>query len=225
MQSRDLIRENLERSRDLVLAKVEDMRAHATVFPTPNGGAHTLWVLGHLAFIEGLVVDVFARGGENPLAAWEPVFDGPEPRDDPSAYPPFDEVLERCREQRAATLALLDTLAEDDLDAPAPGAPDGWEATFGTVRRCLQFVADHGLMHRGQLADARRAARVDRMWAGTRSPSRRCWSSCSRAVTRHPRRGTSSSDRSWGPGRGGARTRRAGAHDSIRSARREVRRV
>ncbi len=165
MQSRDLIRENLERSRDLVLAKVEDMRDHATVFPTPHGGAHTLWVLGHLAYIEGLVVDAFARGGVNPLADWEPVFDGPEPCDDPSAYPPFDEVVARCRERRDATLAWIDTLDEDDLDGAAPGAPDGWEAMFGTVRRCLQFVADHGLMHRGQLADARRAAGVGRMWA------------------------------------------------------------
>ncbi len=25
------------------------MRNHAVVFPTPKGGNHTLWVLGHLA--------------------------------------------------------------------------------------------------------------------------------------------------------------------------------
>jgi heme-degrading monooxygenase HmoA len=52
MQSIDLIRDNLTRSRDRVLARVEEMRAHSVVFPTPNGGARTLWVLGHLAYID-----------------------------------------------------------------------------------------------------------------------------------------------------------------------------
>jgi hypothetical protein len=42
--------------------------------------------------------------------------------------------------------------------------PDGFEETFGTYRRCLQYVADHWYMHRGQLADARRAAGLGRMW-------------------------------------------------------------
>jgi hypothetical protein len=41
---------------------------------------------------------------------------------------------------------------------------DGRFTPQGTYRRCLQFVADHGYMHRGQLADARRAAGLPRMW-------------------------------------------------------------
>jgi hypothetical protein len=49
MHTIDLIRDNLKKSRDRVLARVEDMREHSMVFPTPNGGAHTLWILGHLA--------------------------------------------------------------------------------------------------------------------------------------------------------------------------------
>jgi hypothetical protein len=35
---------------------------------------------------------------------------------------------------------------------------------FGTYRRCLQYAADHWYMHRGQLADARRTAGLERMW-------------------------------------------------------------
>lgn len=164
MQSIDLIHSNLANSRDRVLARVEEMREHATVFPTPNGGGHTLWVLGHLAYIEGLVVRAFMLGKPNPLAAWEQAFDGPDASGDAGDYPAFDEVLVRCREMRAATLTLLETLAEEDLDKPAANAPNGHEETFGTYRLCLQYVADHWLMHRGQLADARRAAGVDRMW-------------------------------------------------------------
>jgi hypothetical protein len=164
MQSIELVRDNLVRSRELVLVRIEEMRPHATVFPTPNGGAHTLWVLGHLAYIESLVVRGFMLGQENPLAAWEPVFDGAEVNGDAAAYPPFDDVLARCREVRDSTLALVDSLAEQDLDRASARAPAGFADLFGTWRRCLQYAADHWYMHRGQLADARRAAGLGRMW-------------------------------------------------------------
>ena len=164
MQSIDLIRENLNRSTERVLARVEDMREHGLVYPTPDGGGHTLWTLGHLAYIEGLVVRGFMRAEPNPLAGWEEIFDGADVSGDPARFPPFDEVLARCREMRAETLVLLDTLSEDDLDGTSANAPEGFEEMFGTWRLCLQFVADHWYMHRGQLADARRAAGLERAW-------------------------------------------------------------
>ena len=160
----DLIRDHLTASRDLALSKIEDMAEHATVHPTPHGGAHTLWLLGHLAYIEGLVIRQFMLGEENPLADWEPTFDGAEVSSDAGDYPPFEEVLTRCRGMRAGTLELLGTLSHDDLDRVSARAPEGHEAMFGTYGRCLHFVGDHWYMHRGQLADARRASGVDRMW-------------------------------------------------------------
>lgn len=164
MQSIDLVRENLIRSADRVLARVEEMREHCVVFPTPNGGGHTLWVLGHLVYIEALVIHEFMLGGVNPLDAWEDLFDGADVDGDQDRYPPFDEVLARCRDTRAQTVRLLDTLVEADLDRDSAKGPRGYEDTFGTYRACLQYAADHWYMHRGQLADARRAAGVDRMW-------------------------------------------------------------
>lgn len=164
MQSIDLIRHNLKQSRERVLAGVEEMREHAVVFPTRNGGGHTLWVLGHLAYIEELVVRTFMRGEANPLAEWEEIFDGADTMGDISQFPPFDEVLARCREVRESTLVLLDSLSEADLDRSSARVPEGFADTFGTYRLCLQYAADHWYMHRGQLADARRAAGLGRMW-------------------------------------------------------------
>lgn len=164
MQSIEIIRDNLQKSRELVLARVEDMREHGVVFPTPNGGGHTLWVLGHLAYIEALVIRKFMLGEPNPLGEWEDVFDGSDVSGDANCYPPFDEVLARCRRMREGTLTLLESLSEDDLDKLSAEAPKSVEDTFGTYRLCLQFVADHWYMHRGQLADARRAAGLHRMW-------------------------------------------------------------
>lgn len=98
MRSIDLIRDNLIRSRDRVLARVEEMGDHSLVFPTPSGGGHTLWVLGHLAYIESLVTRGYMLGEPNPLAAWEKPFDELEPTGDQSRYPPFAEVLAACCE-------------------------------------------------------------------------------------------------------------------------------
>jgi hypothetical protein len=156
MQSIDLIRDNLRKSANRVLVRVEDMREHCVVSPLRYGGCHTLWVLGHLAYIEALVVRAFMLGEKNPLADWEPIFDGPDVSEDAGRYPPFDEVLAKCREVRESTLALLDSFSE--------AVPEGFEDTFGTYRQCLQYAADHWYMHRGQLADARRAAGLERMW-------------------------------------------------------------
>lgn len=164
MDSRDLVRDNLQRSTERVLARIEEMRDHCLVPPTPRGGGHTFWVIGHLAYVEGLVVRQFMLGEANPLADWEERFDGPDVAEDADRYPAFDRVLARCREMRAETLALLDSLTEADLDRASANAPRGHEQTFGTFRLCLQYVADHWYMHRGQLADSRRAAGLDRMW-------------------------------------------------------------
>jgi len=164
MQSIDLIRDNLMKSRDRALAHVEDMRDHCVVFPTPKGGGHSLWVLGHLAYIEDLVIRKFMLGQDNPLATWEETFDGADVSGDVNIYPGFDDVLAKCREMRESTLAVLDSLSEKDLDQRSANVPKGYEDTFGTYRLCLQYVADHWYMHRGRLADARRAAGLVRMW-------------------------------------------------------------
>jgi uncharacterized damage-inducible protein DinB len=151
MQSIDLIRDNLKKSMDRVLARVDEMQEQCVVFPTPKGGGHTLWVLGHLAYIEALVIRWFMLA-ESDMTG------------DINQYPPFDQVIAKCREMREWTVALLDSLSEDDLDKVSANAPKGHVDTFGTYRLCFQYVADHWYMHRGQLADARRAAGLERMW-------------------------------------------------------------
>ena len=164
MQSIELIRDNLIKSRDRVLSRIEDMRDHCLVFPTPKGGCHTLWILGHLAYIEALVICDFMLGKVHPLQEWQVPFDGSDVSGNATDYPNFEEVLSKCREMRGSTLTLLDSFSEEDLDKKSVNAPEDFADTFGTFRLCLQYVSDHWYMHRGQLADARRAAGLERMW-------------------------------------------------------------
>jgi len=103
-------------------------------------------------------------GELNQLADWEEIFDGADTSGDIEDFPPFDQVLKECRRLRASTVSLLESMDEDDLDKVSENAPDGAEDLFGTYRRCFQYAADHWFMHRGQMADARRAAGLKRMW-------------------------------------------------------------
>ena len=164
MNSIELIRENLDRSEEIVLSRIEEMREHCLVFPTPQGGCHTLWLLGHLAYIESLVIHDFMLGQTNPLSDWEPLFDGDSVSGVANDYPSFDDVLADCRRVREQTKARLNSLEESDLDTRSANVPETVTHLFGTYRRCFQYASDHWLMHRGQFADARRAAGIERMW-------------------------------------------------------------
>lgn len=164
LDSIHLIERSLVQSEAIVLARIEEMREHAFVPPTGVGGCHTMWVLGHLAYIEAMVVNQIMLGRPNPLSEWEKVFDGAEVPSDRSVYPSFDEALQMCRSIRAVTRDFLETLVESDLDERSRSAPAGAEDLFGTRRDCLQYCSDHWYMHRGHLAASRRAAGIDRMW-------------------------------------------------------------
>jgi uncharacterized damage-inducible protein DinB len=72
--------------------------------------------------------------------------------------------LKKSADRGLAHVEDMRELAVEDLDTTSAQVPKGREDTVGTDRLCLQYVADHWHIHRGQLADARRAAGVTRMW-------------------------------------------------------------
>lgn len=159
MQSKDLLMMNFEWTAGKVLTLIEEMKDAPLTFPTPMGGNHPLWVLGHCAYAEGSILQERMLGVSNPLAEWKEIFgDGTEPVDDAKKYPPFDEVMTKCQKVHQANLALLDSLSERDLDTPTKVCEPKYKKYFGTYGQCFLFVANHWLMHRGQVADARRAA-------------------------------------------------------------------
>ena len=164
MESIELIRKNLRHSEEIVLARIDDMREHGFVAPTPHGGCHTVWTLGHLAVIESLAVDEMMQGVPMKYPDWRDLFDGAEVSQNADDYPPFEEALAACRQTRASTLELIEGLSEEQLDQRSASVPESVEDLFGTYRACLQYVANHWFMHRGQLADARRAAGLERAW-------------------------------------------------------------
>jgi hypothetical protein len=69
MQTKDAITFALAASNGAVLSVIDEMSSAPTTFPTPNGGCHPLWVLGHLAFVEGMIPAALF-GEPNAAAGW-----------------------------------------------------------------------------------------------------------------------------------------------------------
>ena len=160
MQTKDAIAFALTAADGAALSVIDEMSGAPTTFPTPNGSCHPLWVLGHLALVEGSIPAILT-GEPNPAAAWQKYFgQNTEPVDDPGAYPPFAEVRAAYVRLREQNLALLASLSESHLDKPAVAPPPGLERHFATYGASFLTLALHQMLHRGHVTDARRAARV-----------------------------------------------------------------
>jgi uncharacterized damage-inducible protein DinB len=158
MHSKDAIKFALAASHRAVLSEIDRMSDAATTFPTPNGGCHPIWVLGHLALVEGMIPGVFF-GEKNPAGEWQQYFgEGSEPVGNAGSYPPFAEIRDKYLQLREQNLKLLESLSEEDLDKPTKAPPKGREQEFATFGLTFLALALHQMMHRGNVTDARRAA-------------------------------------------------------------------
>ena len=157
MQTIDFIKMSLEMSGSWILALAKDMQDAPLTMPTSAGGNHPMWCVGHLAYSEANLVNVLIKGEEHPFPEWEGLFkQGGEVYTESSKYPAYEDVISKLEEVRASTLALLDTLTDDDLDKPSH-AEEEMKDFFGTVGACLAVIVIHYSFHGGQIADARRA--------------------------------------------------------------------
>ena len=158
MNTKETIKFALTVSNRAVLTAIDKMSDAATTFPTPNGGCHPLWVLGHLTMVEGMIPGVLF-GDKNPVADWHKHFgEGSNTVDNPGAYPSFAEVRQKYLELRERNLKILESLSEEDLDKPTQAPPKGREQEFATFGRSFLVLALHQSMHRGNVTDALRAA-------------------------------------------------------------------
>ena len=158
MHTKEAIKFALTVSDGALLRVIDRMSDNPTKFPTPNGGCHPLWVLGHLTIIEGMIPAVLF-GDKNPVAEWQKHFgENSEPVDNAGAYPLFSEIRTKYLELRAKNLKLLESLSEDDLDKPTKAPPQGREQEFATFGRSFLTLALHQMLHRSHVTDALRAA-------------------------------------------------------------------
>ncbi len=170
MYTKDAIRYSLTLADQAVMRSLETIEDAPLTFPTEHGGCHPLWVVGHLAFVEGLTHEMLGGGG-NPLGDWAAIFgQDTVPTADAARYPALREVRAQYVQLRKRNLQLLESMTEADLDKPTPWQPKGLEEHFATYGKALLTIALHQMAHRAQITDAFRAAgRATPVLAGARA--------------------------------------------------------
>jgi len=157
MNATDFIKMALENGKGWTTGMIADMQDAPLTQPTPNGGNHPLWVLGHITHSASNLFDVFIQGKENRFPELEMCSMGSEPTTQASDYPGMDELMAKFEEIHAAIVAHLGTITDADLDKPS-NAPEEYAQMFGTIGACFAAMGTHMAFHTGQVADARRAA-------------------------------------------------------------------
>lgn len=119
--------------------------------PSPESN-HIKWQLGHLIHSEYELNNVAVPGAAPPLPEGfaERYSRDKTKLDDPDAFDSKADLLILHRQQRDATLAMLETLKEDDFDR-ATGID--YAPTVGAI---FSMHGAHWLMHAGQWAVIRR---------------------------------------------------------------------
>ena len=172
MTTQEAIRYALGLAEGALLPAVDAMADAPLTYPTGNGGCHPLWVMGHLAVVEGMLTAMLTQG-EHPTNHWEPLFGQDSVAvSDATCYPTFDEVRATFVALRRDNLKRLDAMTEVDLDRATPWQPQGLEEHFATVGKALLTVALHQTMHRGQVTDAMRSAGRHMVRPTATTPSR-----------------------------------------------------
>lgn len=129
--------------------------AELFVRPVPNAN-HAAWQIGNVIggdvhlVKEQLPDAVFP---ELPAGFQEKHGPGGAGDDGPDGFLTKAEYFELLDKVRAATIASLDRLTDDDLDRPAVGSIAQFAPTLG---RLYLAVSDHTIMHAGQFTVIRR---------------------------------------------------------------------
>ena len=158
MNTVQFIKSSLENNKGWLCGLVQDMADAPLTRPTPNGGNHPWWVLGHVVVSEAFLLDCCLEGKPNRYEAWREHFgNGTTPSDTGEGYPSLDELFAAFDAVRADALTYIDSLSEGDLDQKSQ-APEEYGPMFSTVHGVLAAMIGHPYMHSGQVADARKAA-------------------------------------------------------------------
>jgi uncharacterized damage-inducible protein DinB len=129
------------------------------VFQVHPKANHALWIAAHVALADNSFISKFRPELARKPDGWDELFwSKSEPTAEVTRYPNSDEVLAYYRERRETLLNVLDDLSEEELSGPAP--PEGARSPLAgapTIGHAFIFIAQHELMHAGQLTVAHRA--------------------------------------------------------------------
>ena len=152
MNSRQAIKMAIDAGDMIGLTYLEDL-TDAEMFKRPCAGCnHINWQVGHLIAAENGMMSKIAPGSIPALPAGfaEKYAKETATSDEQSKFCKKDELMRLHKQQRAATLAVLEKTTDEQLDGPS-----GFDF-MPTVGGILSMQGSHWLMHAGQWAVVRR---------------------------------------------------------------------
>jgi len=156
----ELLIDHLEGTRDWTLKLLNDLRGEEWTFQPAEGMAHAVWICGHLACAQDLLVFARVLGRESTL---EESFVSHFPIGAPvkSAadhdYPPIQEVRSVMEAMQKRTLAAIADMNDSLLAQPAfAGDGKSIHPHYRTKGGAIAHLNRHEAFHAGQLASIRR---------------------------------------------------------------------
>lgn len=160
MKIADVLASEIQEARDWTERLIADLNGPDWTFQPAAGLAHPLWLCGHLACAQHLLVHVRCLGG----GVLEDAFLGHFPIGGPVAsaqdydYPTPDEVVETMRRVHERTVYVVREMPEELLAEPAFGKDGEPHPHYKDKRGAVSHCARHEAFHAGQLAMIRRLA-------------------------------------------------------------------
>lgn len=154
MNAKQAIQAMLDTSDMIINAYIGDLTDPELLVRAVPGMNHVAWQLGHLLTAERHFVELVQPGSCPPLPDGFAEAHGTAAItvDDPAKFCTRERYQEIWKTQRAATKAVLDSMAEEDLDRAESGYPD-YAPNVGAL---LGMCGLHAMMHCGQFVAVRR---------------------------------------------------------------------
>jgi len=159
----NILKASLETSAFVVNAYLEDLSDDDLfIRPTENAN-HIAWQLGHLITAENGMINQVCSGSMPALPEGfaEQYSQETSGSDDREKFHTKADYLRLMAEQRAASLAALEQVSDEDLEKPAPEEMREYVPTVGAT---FALLATHALMHSGQWVIVRRKLGRGRMF-------------------------------------------------------------
>jgi hypothetical protein len=156
MKTHDAISATLGISRTVLNSYIGDFSDSELLRRPGSGCNHVAWQLGHLIASEANLLNAISPGAgpELPAGFAEKHSKQNCGSDNPGDFCTKQQYLDLAEKVHAATLKLLQTFSEADLDRPGP---ENFRKMFPTMGAIFLLIATHPLMHAGQLVPLRRA--------------------------------------------------------------------
>lgn len=158
MKAAELLAEQLDGTRAWTLKLVADLKGENWTYQPGPGLGHPLWLCGHVACSQHLLIHVRCLGGGVLDGAFTRHFPigGPVKSTREYAYPPVKTVLATMEEVHRKTLAAVRKMSDSLLSEPALGGDGKPHPHYRDKRGVVAHCNRHEAFHAGQIATIRR---------------------------------------------------------------------